>query len=377
MNITVSKNELLSKLKLVGKIIQPNKTNPELDNFLFKIDSDKLSVTGADEQGSITTTIECTIDPEGGTLNQFTANAKTLLDALKELSEQPLTFKLSVKDMYVEITAQYINGKFEIVGGKGDLFPTVNPTGDPLQIPMSSMQFTHGLKRTYFRAADDELRPVMNGVYIDQQEEVLTFVGSDGSTLAMMEYISNNQNRCSFILPSKIAKILVDIIPADEDNFSIHVFSKHVQFVHSGFTILYRMIEGKYPNYRSVIPSSNNLICRGSKLDVIAALKRVSIFCNRNTSLLKVTLFNNKMMLAAQDLDYSISADEEIPVEYTSEKVSIGFKATFLLDILSNLPYDEFTLHIADPSRAALIKGAEQSDSENLTYLIMPLMLNY
>lgn len=377
MKIIISKSEFQSKLKLVSKIIQPNKINAAYDNFLFELNAGILEVSAADESGWIKTTINYQAVDEENTL--FTINAKTLLEAIAQLPEQPITLTLTSKGTFNEVQLDYIGGHFSMLGGvyKGFEATTIPVTGE-VQMPISSLDILYGIKRTYFRAANDELRPVMNGVYLDQVGTTVTFVASDGGTLTMMEYFGDGTERSGVILPRKICKVLIDIIPPEDENIEYVVRGNNVVFQHSLFTLSYRMIEGKYPNFRAVIPQDNNKKATAERLALISLLKRVLVFCNKNSNLIKFTLSDGKLQVNAVDLDLSMSADETMPVEYKDKHMSIGFNGEYLLDLLINMQSsDSVCFLLSDPTRAVIVTDAEPTEGEKLTYIIMPMAINY
>lgn len=377
MKITVSKSEFQSKLKLVGKIIQPSKINQAYESFLFELQDGVLYVAAADEGGWIKTTIEHQVDDNTNTL--FTINAKTLLEALSQLPEQPLTFSITNKGNYNEVLFEYAGGHFSMLGGVYKGFEaTTAPVPSEVKMLISSLDVLYGIKRTYFRAANDELRPVLSGVYLDQVGSSVTFVASDGSTLAMMEYSGDGTERSGIILPKKMCKMLIDVIPTEDENIQYIVRGNNIVFVHSAFTLSYRMIEGKFPNYRVVVPKENNKIAAIERLPLISILKRVLIFCNKNSNLIKLTFTDGKLLVNAVDLDLSMSADESMPISYKEKHMSIGFNGSFLLDILLNMPSTESVcVQMADPTRAIIISETMDVEGEKMTYVMMPMAINY
>lgn len=374
MKITISKSSLFNKLKPAGKIIQPSKTNPELENFLFEIKDGKLYVTGADESGRITTCVDCLLEDVTETV--FTANAKLLSDALRELPERPLELNISFEPERVKIKCEHANGKFEIAGGKGETFPGgIDSSADCIESAIASLDLLHGLKRTYFRASGDELRPVINGVLVDRNENGLAFAATDGNTLALMEYPYDDSESFSFILPLKIAKLLVDTIPPDDNNMKLVISANNVIFEHNDFTINSRRLEGKYPRYRAVIPQNNDKFLRADKSQLISALKRVTVFCDKTSFLVQMKLSEGRLVLSGQDIAFATSANEEIKADYEGKEFEIGFKSEWLLELLSAVPSSEITMSFSDHTRAALIKETNARTKEVLTYLIMPLQI--
>lgn len=380
MKITVSKSELQSKLKLVGKIIQPNKINHLYEYFLFEVDElldDAIYVSGSDDSGRITSGISCKIS--GTPVSRFAIEAKKLLSAISEISEQPLIFTFTARnDESVDVVCRYATGKFELVGLKGDEYPEFAemPADSPV-MQLNSLDFLTGLKNTHYCCANDELRPVMNGVYFDRNESGTTYVASDGHKLAMKELFSQAGERLSFILPSRIARILTGIIPAESQSLEITASSSSAIIECPEFTLRFRLIDGRFPNYRSVIPQGNNKKAQVNRGDLISAIKRVVVFSSNATSLIELNFTANSISVSAQDLDYSTSADEAVQAQYSGAEMAIGFNGSCLIDLLNNIQSDEVVIYLSDPSRAGLIKGTETTSKESdLTTLLMPLMIN-
>lgn len=379
MKILVSKSELQSKLKLAGRIIQPQKTNPILEDFLFEVDplfEDTVLVSGSDESGKITTRIECKV--EGNNCFNFTTPAKLLLEAIAEIPEQPLIFDVRLNKERIDISCQYATGRFDITGSIAELYTKyADMPEDAIKTTVDAADLLDGVRRTYPFCASDELRPVMNGVYFDQNSDGVTYVGTSGSSLAMSEFYPKGGERISFILPSKIAKIITSILPAVDGVIDISVSSSFVKFQHPTFSLQCRQIEGRYPNYRSVIPTGNTKRAIADRRELIAAVKRVSVFSNEVSMLVKLSFTKDSLAIYAQDIDYSTSATETIPVHYADAPIEIGFNGTKLLELLQNAITDDVEISLSDPSRAGLIKEANNSTNRDITMLIMPMQINY
>lgn len=377
MKITVTKSELHNKLKLVGRFIAPNKVNQQYESFLFERRGEILQVAAADEGGWIKTIIEHTSDTEEFL---FSVNAKTFLDGINQIPEQPLVISLTDKNTYYDLLVEYAGGRFSMCAGIHRIFETKEERkpGDVVT-SISSINLLYGLRRTYFRAASDELRPVMNGVYLELADASFTFVASDGHTLATMEYFGNverQNSRSGVILAKKLCKVLIDAIPPEDAPMEYFTSGTNIVFGHPQFTVSYRMVEGKYPNFRAVIPKNNTNIASIDRNIFISLLKRVLVFSNKNTNLIKLSFQDGKLQGNAVDMDYSMSASEEMPIEYSGNYMSIGFNGVFLLDLISNIQTsDSIKILLSDPTRAAIITGDAPTDAEQLTYIIMPMSI--
>lgn len=374
MKITVSKSELFSKLKSIGRVIQPKNSLPAYDNFLFELGEDGLlQVTAGEEGGRISTYVVCKSD--SATLS-FMVNAKTLLDGLKEIPEQPLIFDLNSTDKYVEIRVTYLNGKFEIVGAPGKEYPAMSNEESDNPFVLDGEDFLYGIRQVQMCCANDDLRPVMNGVFIERGTESITYVASDGSTLGMVSNSGANAEKSSFILPAKFAKLISNIMSSGCEELTVTVGNTNVVLEFDTFRLICRMIEGRYPNYRSVIPQNNNKTAFFKKVEVLAALKRVSVFCPISSSLIVMSFGDGQLKLSGHDIDFSTSAEEVVSlISYKGDSIEIGFKSTFLIELLSAIPSEDVSMSLLAPSRAALIKKVDEEGCD-LTYLIMPIMIN-
>ena len=373
MRFDVSSTALLSHLQSIGKVIAFKNTLPILDNFLFQLEENTLTVTASDAETRLVTSLEV-MNAEGSGL--FCVSAKMLLDPLKELPEQPLTF--DVNDANLEVFIHFQNGKYNFIGQKGDTYPQQKPLSEQaVEVVMDAQLLLNGISRSLFATADDELRPVMNGVYFDFHTDDLTFVASDGHKLVRLRNLSvKSEERASFILPKKPATLLKNLLAKEEGLIRLQFDDNNAYVRCTNCEMVCRLIEGRYPNYNSVIPKENPFQVTIDRMFLLNALKRVSVFSNQSSSLIKLHLEDNLLTVSAQDIDFSTSAEERIPCEYNGDELSIGFKATYLIDILGNISSTDVILQLADPSRAGLILPLENQENEDLLMLLMPMMLN-
>ena len=373
MRFDVSSTALLSHLQSIGKVIASKNTLPILDNFLFQLEENTLTVTASDAETRLVTSLEV-MNAEGSGL--FCVSAKMLLDPLKELPEQPLTF--DVNDANLEVFIHFQNGKYNFIGQKGDTYPQQKPLSEQaVEVVMDAQLLLNGISRSLFATADDELRHVMNGVYFDFHTDDLTFVASDGHKLVRLRNLSvQSEERASFILPKKPATLLKNLLAKEEGLIRLQFDDNNAYVRCANCEMVCRLIEGRYPNYNSVIPKENPFQVTIDRMFLLNALKRVSVFSNQSSSLIKLHLEDNLLTVSAQDIDFSTSAEERIPCEYNGDELSIGFKATYLIDILGNISSTDVILQLADPSRAGLILPLENQENEDLLMLLMPMMLN-
>ena len=373
MKFVVSSTALLSHLQAISKVINSKNTLPILDCFLLDLEGSTLTLTAADSETRLVTAVEVS-DADGK--GKFAVNAKNLLDPLKELPDQPLTFEIN--DENLEIFIYFHNGKYNFIGQNGDDYPQPKELKDTaVSLAIDPQVLFSGINRTLFASADDELRPVMNGIYFDITADDLTFVASDGHKLVRCKTLAaKGSERASFILPKKPANLLKTILPKESETVEIKFDENNAYIKMSGYTMTCRFIEGRYPNYNSVIPQNNPNKVTLDRLTFLNALKRVSVFSNQASNLVKLQLSEKDIVISAQDIDYSTAAEETIVCDYTGTAMNVGFKSNFLIEILNNIPSSEISLELSDPSRAGLILPTENEDNEDLLMLLMPMMLN-
>ncbi|GHV58187.1 DNA polymerase III subunit beta [Bacteroidia bacterium] len=373
MKFVVSSNLLLSHLQTVGRVIASKNTIPILDCFLFELHGNQLTITAADSETRMITTIEVGEVEQEGT---FAVPSKNLLDALKELPEQPVVFEIN--DSSLEMLIYYENGKYNFVAQRGDEYPQSKPLReDAASLSLKASELLTGISHTIFASGEDELRPVMNGVFFDITSENITFVASDGHKLVRFKNLTVTGNgAASFILPKKPANLLKTILPREEGEVVIGFDANNAYITMSHFVVVCRLIEGRYPNYNGVIPLNNPYKVTVDRLSFVNALKRVTVFADPGTSLIRLSFSHNSIFISAQDINFSTSAEETLACLYDGASMNIGFKGIYLIEILNNILSEEVVLELADPSRAGLILPAENEEGEDLLMLLMPMMLN-
>ncbi len=374
MKFVVSSIDLLNHLQSIGKVISSKNTLPILDHFLFQVADKQLTISASDIETTLTTRIQLENANSSGSI---AIPSKIILDTLKEFSEQPLAFEINEDTMAVVINSQ--NGKFTIVGQNGSEFPSLPKLKEDkkgsLKIDVKTLFAS--INKTLFATADDELRIVMNGIFIDLSKDHVTFVASDAHKL--VRYKRNDVTpglTASFILPKKPSGLLKMILPKEENQVLIEFDDKNAFFTLSNYRMVCRLTEGTYPSYNSVIPTNNPNKLIIDRLELLNTLKRVSIFANQASNLVKLQLSGNQMVVSAQDIDFSISAYEHLKCQYDGTEMEIGFKSSFLIDILSNLSSQEVVFEMSDPSRAGIILPVNKEiEAEDVLMLLMPMMI--
>ncbi|MCH5174591.1 MAG: DNA polymerase III subunit beta [Prevotellaceae bacterium] len=372
MRFNVSSTSLSNRLQTISRVQSSKNALPILDCILFELANGELKMTASDSETTMITTLEIT-DAEGE--GKFAIGSKQLISSIKEISEQPITFNIDPDTFAIEIT--YQNGKYNLVGQNGYEFPSPCSVSDiSRSIAIDSQILMNGINRCLFAAADDELRPQMNGVYFDMTPESITFVASDGHKLVRNRVFSVHSDEPSaFILPKKPALLLKAVLPKAEGESLIRFDERNAEIQLPDYTISCRLIEGRYPNYNSVIPQDNPFRVTADRLAFISALRRVSVFASQSSALIKLHVDQGTLTVSAQDLDFSTSAEEHLMCDYDGTAMSIGFNGPFLLDVLNSITSNEVVLELADPSRAGVITPAGPYLNEDLIMLLMPMML--
>jgi DNA polymerase-3 subunit beta len=375
MKFVVSSTDLLSHLSAISKVISSKSTMPILDNFLFLLSETELTITASDLESTLITSMELDNTEGEGTI---AVPAKLLIDTLKEFPEQPLTFQVNDESFAIEIFSE--NGKFSIVGQSGEDFPELPEVNEDsaTSVNVSHEVLQKGIEKTLFATADDELRPVMNGIFVELSPENMGFVASDAHKLVRYRRTdATSEFESSFILPKKPASLLRGLLPKEEFDVKLDFDDKNAIFTLTNYKLICRLVEGNYPSYNSVIPSDNPNKMVIDRLEFYNTVKRVSVFSNQASNLVKLSINDNQLVVSAQDIDFSISAVERLKCEYDGDEIEIGFKSTFLLEILSNIPATDVRVEMSDPSRAGLLLPAEtEEEEEDVLMLLMPMMIN-
>jgi DNA polymerase-3 subunit beta len=348
---------------------------PILDNFLFQINETELIITASDLESTLITHMELdNIEGEG----TIAVPARLLIDTLKEFPEQPLTFQINVESFGIEIFSE--NGKYSIVGQSGEDFPMLPVINkeEATTVVVAPKILAKGIEKTLFATADDELRPVMNGIFIELSPEHMGFVASDAHKLVRYRRSdATSEFDSSFILPKKPAGLMKNLLPKEEFDVKLEFDNKNAMFTMTNYKLICRLVEGNYPSYNSVIPKNNPNKMVIDRLAFYNTVRRVSVFSNQASNLVKLNINDNQLIISAQDIDFSISAVERLNCEYDGEEIEIGFKSTFLQEILSNISASDVRMEMSDPSRAGLLLPAEtDEEAEDVLMLLMPMMIN-
>ena len=371
MKFIVSSSLLYKELQNLGGIINTSNTIPILDNFLFNVEKNKLKITSSDLESSMTSEIEI----ESESTDSIAVSAKLLLDILKTFADQPLTFNKSDKNT-IEITAD--NGKYSLAYIDGGEFPKEIDIQDASTTEIKANDFLNAINSTIFASGNDDLRPVMSGVFFQFNSDSLKFVATDAHKLVKYERKDyNTQNNSEFIMPKKPLQILKGILASVDGKLTIEYNESNAKFQFNNNVLTCRLIDGKFPNYEAVIPKENPNVLTINREVFLNSVRRVSIFSNKTTHQVRLKIAGTSLNISAEDIDYSNKADENIDCDYKGDDIQIGFNSKFLIEMLNNLDTEIVTLSMSHPNRAGIIRP-ENTDNKNedITMLVMPVMLS-
>jgi DNA polymerase-3 subunit beta len=371
MNFIVSSSYLLKQLQVLGSVINSNNTLPILDNFLFELDNNQLHVSASD----LETTMSASLEIESNSTGSVAIPAKLLLDILKTFPEQPLTFTVEENNT-VEISSN--SGKYAIAYAAGEEFPKAVALEDPTTTVIPSEVLATAIGKTIFATGNDDLRPVMSGVFFEFSTEGLIFVATDAHKLVKYarEDVKASQS-AEFIMPKKPLNILKGILATSDAEVKVEYNDSNATYSFENYVLTCRLIDGKYPNYDAVIPKENPNKLILSRVTFLNSVRRVAIFANKTTHQIRLKIAGTELNISAEDIDYSNKADERLTCDYHGDDLQIGFNSRFLTEMLNNLTSDEIQLEMSLPNRAGILTPIDGLDEgETVTMLVMPVMLN-
>lgn len=372
MRFVVEGKVFQQQLQAVSKVINSKNTLSILDNFLLRMDGEKLHITGSDTENVMTASMEVS-DSEG--MGEIAVSAKRLLEIVKEISGQPLTF--IVNDDTKEVEVSFLNGRFNFMGVDSAQYPRKDVSQEELtvlEIPADVVKT--GLDSTIFAVSADGVRPIMTGIYWDIHPEDITFVSSDTHKLVrFIDYKTNPGIESSFIMPSKPANILRSLLGKEEETIKLEFDSKGATFTFGTYKLSNLFIKGNYPNYNRVIPESNPFVIEVDRVSMLTALRRVAIFAAKSSNLVVIDLNAEGMVLSTQDLDYATAATERVNCSYEGNNMTIGFNCQFMIEVLNNMDCETVLLKLSDPARPGVYTPLEQKEDENLVVIQMPMQV--
>ncbi|WP_373701779.1 DNA polymerase III subunit beta [Porphyromonas loveana] len=374
MKFEVASNMMLQHLQLIARVIASRSTLPILESVLFELEGDKLRLTAADMANRMST--ELTVNNIGGENGTFAVPERILLEPLKELPDQPIAFEVNTDSKAAQIA--YSNGHYTFVVQDASTYPQAAALSqDAITSVLPAESLMSGLSATLFATSQDERRPIMTGVYMDFFEDKLVFVGSDGQILVKQEDANvRSSQRSAFCLPRKACLLLRSVLPKLEGNVQLTYDNNYLHIELGDYTLTARLLEGRYPNYNSVIPTSNPYEVKVDRLQLLSGAKRVAIFSNPATSMLRMEFTPDGIRLSANDIDFSVAAEEHVAADCPADmNMRIGFKSDVFQTILQGMSSDEVIMTLADQTRAGLILPAENEPGISLCNLLLPMKL--
>ena len=371
MKFIVSSSALLKQLSGINGVITTNPVVPILENFLFEILDGKLTITASDLQTSMITEL----DVEARDSGSIAVPARILLETLKNLPEQPVTFSIDEETYSIEISSD--NGRYKLSGENATDFPKVPVVSDADAVNMSSDILASAINNTIFATSSDELRPAMTGVYMNLTGTNITFVATDGHRLIRYRRVDvASETDSAIIIPRKALNLLKATLPASVTNVSIEFNTSNAFFKFGNVQMICRLIDERFPDYENVIPGNNDNHMTISRSEFLSSLKRIAIYANKTTHQVRLKIAGSELQISAEDLDFSNEANERLSCEHDGEDIEIGFNAKFLIEMLNNLDAKEVVIQLSAPNRAGLIVPVEKDDNEDILLLVMPVMLN-
>jgi DNA polymerase-3 subunit beta len=370
MKFIVSSSQLLKQLQQISGVINSNTVLPILEDFLFEVDNGKLTVVATD----LETVMRIRLDVEARETGKVCIPAKILIDSLKNIPDQPLTFTID-KNFGVEITSD--NGKYKVMGENPDNFPKEPAADDTTTFTMPAEALVTAINKTLFAVSNDDLRPAMTGVFFELNKDFIQFVATDAHRLVRYKRTDISCPRPdSFIVPRKPLNLLKSALPDNEDELTISYNSNHLFVKHGTTQMSCRLIDARFPDYKVVIPADNPYKMVVSKPLFQSALRRVSVFSNKSTNQVALAITGSELSLSAQDIDFSFEGNERMKCQYDGEDLTIAFNARFLIEMLNASEGDEVRVELSTPTKAGILRPTEADEHEDLLMLVMPLMLN-
>ena len=372
MKFIVSSNSLLKQLQAISGVLNSNNSLPILDNFLFEIDKNQLKISASD----LETTMNTIIAIESKDTGSIAVPAKLLLDTLKTFADQPLTFNIDDKKLGIEIVSDY--GKYKLTGHNGDEFPKLPNIESASTLNIDASVLASAINKTIFATGNDELRPVMSGVFCQLSTNDITFVATDAHKLVRYRRTdAKAQGAASFILPKKPLNLLKNTLPSISGNVKIEYNNANAFFSFENTNLICRLIDGKYPNYEAVIPKENPNKLTVDRVSFLSSIKRVSIFSNKTTHQVRLKITGSELSISAEDLDFANEASERLTCQYAGEDMEIGFNSKFIAEMLSNMNSENVNIEMSAPNRAGILLPTEKENAaEDVLMLVMPVMLN-
>jgi DNA polymerase III subunit beta len=371
MKFIVSSSALLKELNHINGVVTTNPVVPILENFLFEIESGRLVITASDLQTSMITEL----DVEAKESGSIAVPAKILMETLKNLPEQPITFSINEDTYSIELSSDI--GRYKLAGENAMDYPKMPEVTNGFSVDISSHILGSAISNTIFATSNDELRLAMTGVYCQLSPTNTTFVATDGHRLIRYRRVDvASENEHAIIIPRKALNLLKTTLPSENSNVVMEFNKSNAYFHFNNIKMICRLIDERYPDYQNVIPLNNENTMTIARLELLNSLKRIAIYANKSTNQVRVKITGSEIQISAEDLDFSNEANERLSCEHDGEDIEIGFNARLLIELLSNIDSKEISLKLSEPNRAGLVVPKETDENEDILMLVMPVMLS-
>lgn len=371
MRFIVSTSTLLKQLQAVNGASSSSTVLPILENFLFEIKDNALTISATDLQTSMITSLQVESKEEG----KVAVPAKILIETLKTLPDQPIAFSVDMQTYSIEISAG--DGKYKLSGENAEDFPKIPVVENPSTVSIPASVLAEAINKTIFAVSNDELRPAMTGVLCQLTPQSTTFVATDAHKLVRYRRLDvKSENVTSLILPKKALSLLKSSLPSEDADVAVEYNNTSAFFKFGNIHLICRLIDERYPDYEAVIPQVNPNKLTIDRLLLLNSLRRVVIFANKTTHQVRLKIAGSELNISSEDLDFSNEAHERLSCQYEGEDTEIGFNAKFLIEMLNNLVCEEVVLEMSTPNRAGLLLPSIEDENENILMLVMPVMLN-
>ena len=371
MKFIVNSSYLLKQLSYINGVITANPVVPILGNFLFEIDKSRLTVTASDLQTSMITELNVESKERGN----IAVPARILLDTLKNLPDQPVTFSMDESTYSIELSSD--NGRYKLSGENATDFPKVPSVSNDFSASISSDVLARAINNTIFATSNDELRPAMTGVYVNLGDKSTTFVATDGHRLVRYRRTDvKSESGSTIIIPRKALNLLKATLPSENTDVTIDFNAANAFFKFGSIRMICRLIDERFPDYENVIPAASTIKMTINRMDFLGSMKRISIYANKTTHQVRLKITGSELQVSAEDLDFSNEANERLSCEHEGEDIEIGFNARFMIEMLTNLDTDQIRLNMSAPNKAGVILPVEKDKNEDILMLVMPVMLN-
>jgi DNA polymerase-3 subunit beta len=371
MKFIVPSGPLLEKLMAVNGAILAKPVIPAIENFHFDLKGGKLTITTTDLDNYMQETLQV----ESTDDISVCIPARSTIEILRALGDQPVNFTIDPERFGIEMSTS--SGRYKLPGYSPDEFPVTPEIDIVHSFVISSEILGRGISKTLFATGNDDLRPNLTGVFFDIKEDSIQFVATDANRMVRLSHTGVKPGfEHSFIIPKKCLNLLKSSLGGGEVPVTVDISSNNIRFSSDTFVLYARIMDERFPDYNAVIPVNNNKTLIVNRQDIIAAVKRISIFANQQTYQIKLKIQGSELHLQSEDIEKSSEAFETLSCEFDGEDMEMGFNSKFLNELITNIESDDILFKLSDPGLAGLILPKQNEDQEDILMLIMPMMLS-